>query len=257
MRRLQRTALSSKESQWLCKQTAKILAKPESARKTESDRLWKSAKQNQARNQLQPIQKKLQDMCSGLDRCMYCEDSQATAIEHFWPRSLRPQGAFIWENLLFACAHCNSNEKRTQFPQDANGQPLLIDPTAEDPLDHLVLVPLTGKFEPRIDADGQQSPKGRKSIDTYGLYRTLLEQGRRNAWVALKALLLLYDADLKANRDESADTVRQAICEQAFSSVLTYMLHFHQTARAALAQILPPDCLAVLDERPEISQWSK
>ena len=55
--------------------------------------------------------------------------------------------------------------------------------------DSLVLVPLTGKFEPRIDADGQQSPKGRKSIDTYGLYRTLLEQGRRNAWVALKALL--------------------------------------------------------------------
>lgn len=257
MRRLRRTALSPEESQWLCKQTAKIVAKPELARKAESDRLWTSAKQNQARNQLQRIQKKLQDMCSGLDRCMYCEDSQATAIEHFWPRNLSPQGTFVWENLLFACAHCNSNEKRSQFPQDANGQPLLIDPTAEDPLHHLVLVPLTGKFEPRIDADGQQSPKGRQSIDTYGLFRPLLEHGRRNAWVALKALLLLYDADLKANRDESADTVRQTICEHPFSSVLTHMLHFHQTAPAALAQILPPDCLAVLDQRPEISKWSK
>ncbi|MBW8876770.1 MAG: hypothetical protein JF614_17545 [Acidobacteria bacterium] len=109
-------------------------------------------------------------MASGLERCMYCEDSEGTAIEHFWPKSVYPERAFDWLNYLIACSRCNSNFKRDQFPLDAAGAPLLVNPSEEEPLDHLSFSPSTGRFEPR-------SPKGDPSIDVFGLNRTTLTKG--------------------------------------------------------------------------------
>ncbi len=94
-------------------------------------------------------------------RCYYCGDSRGTDAEHFWPKRKYPQRAFRWCNLLLACAGCN-RQKGEQFPLDQSGAPLLIDPTKDDPWDHLFYDVTTGQLVPRWLVDYQeQDPKGR------------------------------------------------------------------------------------------------
>jgi len=67
--------------------------------------LWKS--KNPA-SLFQNLKDTLSVMCSGNQRCMYCEDSEANEIEHRRPKSLYPLQTFDWENLLYVCGGCNS-----------------------------------------------------------------------------------------------------------------------------------------------------
>ena len=54
-------------------------------------------------------------MCSGNQRCMYCEDSFADEIEHRRPKNLYPQQTFDWDNMLYSCGPCNG-PKTTNLP---------------------------------------------------------------------------------------------------------------------------------------------
>ncbi|NOY25886.1 MAG: HNH endonuclease, partial [Oligoflexia bacterium] len=101
-------------------------------------------------------------MASGRARCMYCEDSLGTDIDHFRPKADFPQRAFAWPNYLLACSHCNSNLKRNAFPIDGNGDPLLLDPSADNPAEHLLFSPSTGEFV-------SVGAKGQESIRVFGL----------------------------------------------------------------------------------------
>lgn len=83
------------------------------------------------------IKKALVKMFNG--KCAYCE-SKITHItyghiEHFYPKG-NPKytyKTFEWENLLLACNICNNkSHKGEKFPLDANGNPLLINPTDEN-----------------------------------------------------------------------------------------------------------------------------
>ncbi|WP_434299710.1 retron system putative HNH endonuclease [Corallococcus exiguus] len=143
MRRLQRKALSPEAESFLNKRTTTVTSAANPKKKAEL--LWRSRKAKAFKE----IQRNLRQMASGIERCMYCEDSSGTDIEHFWPKSTYPTRAFTWTNYLWACSHCNSNEKRTAFPLDTKGQPLLIDPTNEDPLTFLTYSPATGRFQPK------------------------------------------------------------------------------------------------------------
>jgi len=42
-------------------------------------------------------------MCIGVEICNYCEQSEASDIEHILPKSLFPEHAFRWTNYLLAC----------------------------------------------------------------------------------------------------------------------------------------------------------
>jgi 5-methylcytosine-specific restriction endonuclease McrA len=68
-------------------------------------------------------------MNGGRQRCMYCEYSEARYIDHFRPKADYPEDTFTWTNHLLACDICNSNYKRDQFPLDAGGAALLLNPT--------------------------------------------------------------------------------------------------------------------------------
>lgn len=118
--------------------------------------------------------------------------------------------ASTWENLLPSCIDCNRSRwqkvgktkfkrgKENLFPllggtspavnaaEVASEQPLLINPAEEQPDDHLQHVYFTlpdGRKEsvvqPVVDAAGAEDPKGRASIDTYGLNRDRLVETRR------------------------------------------------------------------------------
>lgn len=105
----------------------------------------------------------LRHMMGDRQRCMYCLDSHGTDIEHFWPKTPYPERMFVWLNLLLCCAECG-RFKGDRFPL-ADGAPLLVDPTAEDPWQCLDFDPTTGSIVARFDA-GQNgySVKGVETV---------------------------------------------------------------------------------------------
>lgn len=110
-------------------------------------------------------------------KCAYCERQQGDVgqpVEHFRPKGGVESGdplcyywlAWTWENLLFACTSCNSPRlKGNKFPlepgtsrlprptlteilsgrgpafQVDTERPLLVDPSRDDPLDHIAWRP--------------------------------------------------------------------------------------------------------------------
>jgi 5-methylcytosine-specific restriction endonuclease McrA len=120
MKRIQRLTLSNSTASFLTSRQ-RTVAKAKDPH-SEAVRLWPQ-QSNQA---FREIRKTLARMATGLIRCMYCEGSEGTDIEHFWPKSVYPERAFDWLNYLIACARCNSNFKRDQFPLDGAGAPLLV-----------------------------------------------------------------------------------------------------------------------------------
>lgn len=112
--------------------------------KRDIERAKKRKKNAQNKYAHQEIKQALVKMFHG--KCAYCE-SQITVvtyghIEHFYPKGdpNYVDKTFQWDNLLLSCDICNNpGHKGTNFPLDANGNPLLIDPTdgVTDPTVHL------------------------------------------------------------------------------------------------------------------------
>jgi uncharacterized protein (TIGR02646 family) len=131
------------------------------------DSEWKNARQTKL---LQDVLGVLKSMMGERERCMYCLDSHGTDIEHFWPKTAFPERMFLWPNLLLCCTECG-RLKLNRFPL-AEGRPLLIDPTAEDPWLYLDFDPTTGNIVARFELDRNDwSPKGLKTVEIFHLDR--------------------------------------------------------------------------------------
>jgi hypothetical protein len=179
---------------------------------------------------------------------MYCEDSLGTDIEDFYPKKRYPHRAFRWDNYLLACSHCNSNLKRERFPF-INRKPALINPTADDPAEHLAFLPTSGEFV----ATGV---KGQPSIDVFGLNDTeasrKLPQARRETLLTLQILLERYDKFIDAQDVKRAALTKQAIQNQPFSMVLGWLLGVSRVRGAA--QTLLPGIPALL-RKHDVASW--
>lgn len=185
-----------------------------------AEKLWKSrAKTVQAVRAA--VRDALEGMASGRGRCMYCEDSHGTDIEHFRPRARVPEKTFEWKNHLLACSHCNSNLKRTFDEVFADGEPKLLNPTADDPRHHLTLLPGNGAFV----AKGR---KGQPSIDVFGLNDTTatrdLPEARRATLVELEIMLTEYDRLRAAGGLERSEMLRRAVVKKPLSCVLVWLV---------------------------------
>jgi uncharacterized protein (TIGR02646 family) len=241
MKRIQRLPLSPETLAFLRKRSETVAVAADA--RAEAGRLW-DFQDNKAFREIREV---LRRMASGIERCMYCEDSQGAAIEHFWPRAGYPERAFDWLNYLIACSGCNSNHKRDQFPLDATGQPLLVNPAEEDPLDHLRLSPSTGIFEP-------QSPKGMPSIEVFGLNRATLTMGRVDAWTGLQSLLILYARSKTAGDGRWAEKIEAAVCRHPFAGVFAALLRIAEGPAADL--LIAVECLQAIRSYPEIFGWT-
>ncbi len=174
-------------------------------------------------------------MAPGYQRCMYCGDSQGTSVDHFEPISRNPIRTFDWLNHLLACSFCNSNQKGSRYPVDENGDALLIDPTVDDPFDHLVLSLAAGEYRGR-------TRKGTQTIAVLGLNRAVLVTGRVHARaVVSQALRLWWDGDAV----ERARQVR-TIHMQPLADVAQAMLLHAVAPGAAQVFAAEPDLLAIL-----------
>lgn len=199
--------------------------------------LWKRAVVR--RNVHAPLRRLLEGMAPGYQRCMYCGDSQGTDIDHFEPLSRNPLRTFDWLNHLLACSTCNSNLKRDRFPLAADGTPLLVDPTTEDPFDHLLLTPSLGVYVARTD-------KGAATIDVCGLNRPVLTQGRVHARrVVLMCLTRWTTARTRDAHDEMHEAVL-TVQGQPFADVCQAMLRLALSPGADRVFEETPWALAVL-----------
>jgi hypothetical protein len=138
---------------------------------------------------MQPVVEYLAWMAGPRERCMYCGDSRAADVEHYFPKSTFPQRAFDWSNMLWVCTPCN-RRKSNSFPVKL-GVPLLIDPVRRDPWKHLFFDEETGLVTPRphpsldiVDPFG----KATLSVLEDTLCRESVSEGRRRSGKALRKL---------------------------------------------------------------------
>lgn len=192
------------------------------------------------------VDSRLRDMAHGRDRCMYCGDNEGATVDHYEPVARAPLRTFDWLNHLLACSVCNSHKKRDRFPVDVDGCPLLIDPSHDDPFDHLVLSLSTGVYRPR-------TPRGEATIEVCDLNRPILARGRIQARrVVVHALRSWRDARAAgdARRLREAElTVR----EEPFADVCQSMLRHAASAQAHVLFSESADVLHVLRD-PDVRE---
>jgi hypothetical protein len=237
MRRLTRLDLPDDLRQWLEERSAEVGAAPDP--RAASDRLWTGSGQR-----FDALRARLAEFGSGRQRCMYCEDGAGTDIDHFYPRTRYPLKSFEWLNHLLACADCNRRKSQT-FPLDGD-EPVLVDPSTEDPREHLVLSLSQGRFT-------ELTSRGERSIDTYSLNRGYLVQGRVDAFTALQELIISYASYRDGGEELDAAEVCNVIRRYSFSSVFVEILI---AASDPVAKAwLRPECVEAIERYPEIIGW--
>lgn len=251
MRRVDRPPLSEAAQDKLCELTWEVAAAGHAAekhrskaRKKRADDLWLHRTRNDA---FREIRQTLAEMAPGNGLCMYCELSSGNDIEHFWPKEKYPGRAFTWDNYLWSCSPCNSNFKGSRFPRDDKGAPLLVNPTAEDPREHLEFSPTTGKLV------GMTS-KGEKTVETLGFDRRgRLDSMRRNAWNKLQELLVRFAAHSARGDGARALLVQRVICQEPFAAALGALIRYAEDPRRR--DQVHPECLEAIERFPEIRDW--
>lgn len=254
MRKLEREPLSPEAQELLRQRTAQILSAGDmcetvvergEAQKKEAERLWSSEKTKAFHD----LKATLRRMALGGQYCMYCEGSEGSDVDHFRPKSKYPGRTYVWENHLWACSVCNSNYKRSEFPVDEHGDPLLINPVEEDPSEHLAFSPQDGKYVPL-------TPKGEESIRVFGLGRSWLETRRRDAWRTVQLHVIAYASACRRGNMEWALEMQRTLCRLPHVSLLIELLQMiKQPGLDHLVTPIDPDCLAALEECPEILSW--
>jgi uncharacterized protein (TIGR02646 family) len=244
MIRIRRLRLPSATRQALDACAARVRAAPTArARRALARRLWKRLVKD---GTLQSVRATLRRMAPGVERCMYCEASGGALVDSFRPRRRYPRSAFRWRNLLLACGRCHSDAKRDRFPRDASGRRLLLDPTRDDPREHLTLSPGTGRYEP-------ETPSGDASIAVFGLNRGALVAGRRDAWGSVEAQIIRY-ANAAVHHDAArALDARRTLCRVPHVSVFVELLTVARTPVAA--KYIAAACLDALAAHPDITTW--
>jgi hypothetical protein len=158
----------------------------------------------------------LEAMAPGIQRCMFCGDNEGMAVDHFEPVAIAPTRTFEWINHLLACAKCNSEFKQDRFPRAADGTALLIDPTSQDPADHLHLVLAVGEYQPL-------TPMGAETIRVLQLNRGPLVKGRRDVYRRTALCVAGWRIAVESGTSDEAE-LRELLWEQPLADVVDAML---------------------------------
>ncbi|MYX31485.1 HNH endonuclease [Streptomyces sp. SID8381] len=179
MIRIVRPRLPSELQSSLLKLTQELANTPVPDRGDHAQRMWE--RHTVRRDVYRPVRDALEEMAPGVDCCMYCGNHMADTVDHFVPKSHCTLRTFYWPNLLLACSTCNTRFKGDKHRGDGLVGSLLIDPTREDPFDHLDLRLASGVYRP---VDG--SRKGKWTIKVCGLNEGRRPRVRANAWLSLE-----------------------------------------------------------------------
>lgn len=178
MRRVSRLPLPARVSSYLDRRQQRADSR-RAAGTLNVESEWRTARQTRTMGEVRAV---LGRMMGPRERCTYCLDSHGTDMEHFWPKSRCSDQMFRWPNLLLCCTECG-RLKGDRFPLQ-HGVPLLIDPTQENPWQHIDFDPSTGnltaRYEPQADA---YSVKGEATVSLLQLDgREALAAGYLKTW---------------------------------------------------------------------------
>ncbi len=211
----------------------------------------------------------LTKMCSGARRCAYCEDSVADEVEHVKPKDLYPESVFVWENYLYACGPCNG-PKNNQFsvfssltgdftnvargrsvpivPPEA-GNPVLINPRLENPLDFLQLDLVdTFYFLPHYGLNTNNHKRAEYTINILRLNdRDYLVAARAEAFDSYRARLSEYISSQSLGVGEAQLDKRV--------KALQRMQHPTVWREMQRQQTLIPELSDLFDQAPEAISW--
>jgi len=102
-------------------------------------------------------------------KCVFCESPLGVSgnleIEHYTAKTLDPDVAFEWMNLLPSCRLCNGSKG------NLNHGGLLLKPDVEDPEPFFWIHPDTGRLEPHPRLDAAQEHRALRTIEICGLQR--------------------------------------------------------------------------------------
>jgi len=180
----------------------------------------------------------LDTMAHGRRCCNYCSDCLGTTVDHYCPISEAPLSTFEWTNHLLACSRCNSHAKRSLFPRHEYGNPLIIDPTTEDPWEHMRLTPSTGEYV-------AMTPKGQTTIDLL-LDTDLLARGRRAAWLDATDLIIGHHRAALSGYSQGALMYQYRLMQRPNLDAFYAMLRWSEASTAAL--LFESECLKALTE---------
>jgi uncharacterized protein (TIGR02646 family) len=223
MIRLPARALSKNVSQTLKEYQTEVNAARSFAKRVEAAKTLFKKRNTTTNAAFRAVRKALDEMCSGARRCCYCEDSVADEVEHVRPKDWYPEMVFEWENYLYACGPCNGpkNNKFSVFHPTSGevvplervrgvssraprtGDPLLINPRIEEPLDYLEL-DLSGTFLflPRADLTARDTQRAEYTIELLKLnVRDVLIRARRNVYGTYLARLEQYTVRKEAGEN--------------------------------------------------------
>lgn len=196
------------------------------------------------------VRRALRQMCSGAQRCAYCEDSASNQIEHMRPKDLYPEQVFQWTNYTYACGLCNgpkNNRFAVLLPGQAGvtivtrlqgaaivppqaGTFALLDPRMEDPFDFLHLDLLgTFYFLPRPGLGAIARARADYTIELLTLNaRDYLPQARAEAYASYRARLVEYLNRRDGGRPQTEmDTLVQALRRMQHPTVWREMQRQH------------------------------
>jgi HNH endonuclease len=195
---------------------------------------WDGKNSGAGKNAFEEIKKLLIEMCIGIEICVYCENNEATDIEHIFPKKIYPDKAFSWENYVLACKTCNTTYKSDNFkifnPQNStvefdvkpprktylqppNDDALFINQRIEDPMDFLELDLVNQKFIfiEKFPAGSREFLKAQYTKELLRLNkRATLVKARKNATKFFRDRLGRY---VKANKALSFSDLKEAIDE--------------------------------------------
>lgn len=160
-------------------------------------------------------------------KCCYCGvkaySPKMVDIEHFKPKSLYPDLANDYENLLITCRECNIY-KGPYFPLNDNGEPLLLNPRKDNFSEHIKICE-NGYLEGLTE-------RGKATIDTLKLNREGLVEQR-----ILNMIDMEYTTESVMAGDEVYSTFKRNLkkvnalsaltlpTEQALETYMVYMLY--------------------------------
>lgn len=176
--------------------------------KLDVDKKWRAARKTK---HLKRVLAVLQAMAGPTARCMYCLDSHGTDIEHWRPKRAYPESMFVWPNLLLCCTECGRFKGDT-FPLTASGIALMIDPTIDDPWDHLDFDPLTGQITASFDvATNAFDARGEATATVLHFpQREAMHEAYRRTWMRLCDIANAHLRRKRLDHDELLAALRAA-----------------------------------------------
>ncbi|MGE3821821.1 MAG: retron system putative HNH endonuclease [Isosphaeraceae bacterium] len=191
------------------------------------------------------------DVEAALDRyargkCAYCENVAAKDVEHFQPKTTYPVRMFAWDNFLRGCKNCN-NAKVDRFPVDEFSERLLIDPSADDPLDYFVWDTMTGMTG--VNPAPGRRPRATETRRLFGLDQEPLREERR-----MKLKVILYLLARVVNESpvslETRDLLREELLpNRPWLGIVRQLLRRPSPEHRPLVE-------AALEKLPDIREWA-